>query len=275
MGILRRKRKCRNGHNRSVKNTILPHIKNFDRIKGKETMKKIFAFSVFGLMFAPMTCDAVDWWRQETVCRLDTTTCYPNMGTGYDREMWDASSQCWGMKLICPDALVNNDDYIPVPMGKTDIARGDKIKADFDTDELNGDCFGVRRTTSNGAMASVGDEYVPVWCNTVPLYADEIEQLPNGMIVTSGAQPTCAELALDGYVAIQVGKCYGKYYDPYKYYIQCGTGDLLPERIIVLNGADYTMPSGDAPVDIDAANDIFDKMESVSQTQRSKYFKDN
>ena len=82
-------------------------------------------------------------------------------------------------------------------------------------------------------------------------------------------------LALDGYVAIQVGKCYGKYYDPYKYYIQCGTGDLLPERIIVLNGADYTMPSGDAPVDIDAANDIFDKMESVSQTQRSKYFKDN
>ena len=91
-------------------------------------MKKIFAFSVFGLMFAPMTCDAVDWWRQETVCRLDTTTCYPSMGTGYDREMWDASSQCWGMKLICPDALVNNDDYIPVPMGKTDIARGDKIK---------------------------------------------------------------------------------------------------------------------------------------------------
>ena len=150
-----------------------------------------------------------------------------------------------------------------------------EIKADFDTDELNGDCFGVRRTTSNGAMASVGDEYVPVWCNTVPLYADEIEQLPNGKIVTSGAQPTCAELALDGYVAIQVGKCYGKYYDPYKYYIQCGTGDLLPERIIVLNGADYTMPSGDAPVDIDAANDIFDKMESVSQTQRSKYFKDN
>ena len=237
-------------------------------------MKKTFAFSIFGLMFTPVAFGATPWWERGTICQISPTDCYSHMGTGYDTELWDTTDKCWGMKLICPDALIATE-YAPVPVSRSDIRAGNKIKSDFDTDELNGDCFGVRRTTSNGAMASVGDEYVPVWCNTVPLYADEIEQLPNGMIVTSGAQPTCAELALDGYVAIQVGKCYGKYYDPYKYYIQCGTGDLLPERIIVLNGADYTMPSGDAPVDIDAANDIFDKMESVSQTQRSKYFKDN
>ena len=44
-------------------------------------------------------------------------------------------------------------------------------------------------------------------------------------------------------------------------------------RIVVLNGADYTAPANGAPVDEAAAERLFDKMYSISQTQRSKYFK--
>ena len=232
-------------------------------------MKKTFAFSIYCLMFSPVAFAATPWWQQPTVCRLDPTDCYSKMGAGYDAELWDSTSQCWGMKLICPDALVA-EEYQPVAIGRTEIASGNKIKEDFDPDILNGDCFGVRKTTSNGTMASVNGEYVRVWCNGILDNADEY--LPNGEI-TYGAQPTCSDLAEYGYIAVENNRCYGKYYDMAKYYIECNGDDIMPSRLIVLNGADYTMSSGNAPADKDAANDIFDKMESVSETQREKYFK--
>ncbi len=231
-------------------------------------MKKIFAVSLISILASHGANAAINWWERPTVCRLDPTDCYTSMGTGYDSEMWDANSECWGMKLICPEAL-KREEYQPVPMGKTEIAKGTEIKQDFNTDILNGDCFGVRKTTSNGTMASVNGEYVRVWCNGILENPDEF--LTNGEI-TYGAQPTCSDLAEYGYVGVVNNRCYGKYYDQSEYFIECEGDDLLPSRIILLNGADYTAPSGDAPADKSAADKIFDQMESVSETQRQKYF---
>lgn len=214
---------------------------------------------------------SIPWWEQPTVCKLDPTDCYPSMGAGYDSELWDSDTECWGMKLICPEALVNGD-YTPVAMSRNAISKGTNINKDFDTNVLNGDCFGVRKTSGNGAMASVNGEYVRVWCNGILDNVDEY--LENGEI-TYGTQPTCEDLAKYGYVATVNDKCYGKYYDMSKYYIECNGSDILPERIIVLNGADYTASSANAPTDESTASKLFDSMESISASQRKIYFKND
>ena len=99
-----------------------------------------------------------------------------------------------------------------------------------------------------------------------------MKTLPNGEI-TYGTQPTCKSLAEYGYVGIENGRCYGKYFDNAKYFIECGTA-LMPTRLIVLNGANYTAPMNGAPIDMDAAERLFDKMYSISQTQHAKYFQE-
>ena len=229
----------------------------------------LFALCSLGDTYAATT----PWWMQPTVCRLDPTDCYTTMGMGFDSEMWDATSNCWGLKLICPDALVAYSRD-PVPMGRAEIARdgGKKIKVDFDTNLLgtNGDCFGRRKTSENGTVASVNGTNVYVWCPGILDKPDET--LPNGEI-TYGTQPTCKSLAEYGYVGIENGRCYGKYFDNAKYFIECGTA-LMPTRLIVLNGANYTAPMNGAPIDMDAAERLFDKMYNVSQTQHAKYFQE-
>ena len=236
--------------------------------------KAIFKYSTASILCA-MFCGishaaTTPWWLQPTVCRLDPTDCYSAMGAGFDSEMWDATSNCWGLKLICPDALTEYSRE-PVPMGRAEIARGTKINSDFDTDLMgtDGDCFGRRKTATGGTTASVNGKYVNVWCPGILERPDET--LPHGEI-TYGTQPTCAKLAEYGYVGIENGHCYGKYFDTAKYFIECGSA-LEPTRLIVLNGADYTAPANGAPVDEAAAERLFDKMYSISQTQRSKYFK--
>ena len=232
-------------------------------------MKKTLAFSIYCLIFSPAAFAAtLPWWEQPTVCKLDPTDCYASMGAGYDSELWDQSTGCWGMKMICPEALTNGE-YVPVAMGREDISKGTNINKDFDTNVLNGDCFGVRKTKENGTMASVNGEYVRVWCNGILNNPDDF--LENGEI-TYSAQPTCTELAENGYVAAENGKCYGKYYDLAKYYIECNGSSVTPSRIIILNGADYMSGSGNVPSDASAASKIFDAMESVSKSQRAIYF---
>ena len=235
-------------------------------------MKNTLAFSIFCITFTSGAFAApLEWWQQETVCKLDPTECYSTMGVGYDRELWDSSTGCWGMKMICPEALTTGE-YLPVAVSRKDIETGVNINKDFDTSILNGDCFGVRKTSGNGAMASVNGQYVRVWCNGILDNVDEY--LENGEI-TYGAQPTCTELAEYGYVATANGKCYGKYYDQSQYYIECNGNDTVPSRIIVLNGADYTASSSNAPTDSSAASKIFDSMQSISESQRKIYFKNN
>lgn len=235
-------------------------------------MNKIFIASLISMAsIGAANCAVTPWWEQPTICRLSPSNCYAGkLGAGYDAGMWDAGANCWGMKFICPDALTTGDTQ-PVAMGRNEIAGGANVKRDFDTDTLNGDCFGVRRTTANGTMASVDGTYVNVWCSGILENADE--QLPNGEI-TLGAQPTCDALAENGYAGVLNGKCYGKYYNMNEYMIECDGSSITPTRLILLNGADYNAPSGETPADKSAADAKFNQMQAVSKTQRAKYFKE-
>lgn len=233
-------------------------------------MKSKLAISILCLVFSTTVFAAnTPWWERPTVCKLDPTNCYNVMGTGYDRELWDSGFGCWGMKIICPEALTTGADY-PTPMGRNEISKGTNLNKDFDLSILNGDCFGVRKTKNNGAMASVDGKYVRVWCNGILDNPDEY--LENGEI-TFGTEPTCADLANYGYVATENGKCYGKFYDPAKYYIECNSNEITPSRIIVLNGADYSYSGGNNITDSSSAAKLFDSMEKTSASQREIYFK--
>lgn len=211
------------------------------------------------------------WWQQQTICRLDPTNCYQNMGIGYETGMWDATANCWGIKLICPEALTTNETE-PTPVGRGDIASSSKIKSDFDVSILNGDCFGMRKTTANGTMASLNGNYIQVWCNGILRNPDE--NIASGEI-TYSAQPTCQELANNGYIAVLNNKCYGKYFDETNYLIECSGSNILPSRLVILNGANYTTKQPTTPVDQSSANTIFDTMHQVSINQRAKYFHNN
>ncbi len=231
-------------------------------------MKKYFLISALSMICANAFA-AVPWWQQPTICRFDPTNCYPTMGAGFDKGLWDTDSKCWGLKMVCPAALSANPSD-PMAISRRDIERGIGIKRDFDTAVLNGDCFGARKTTANGTMASVNGKFVNVWCAGVLDNADE--ELPNGEI-TFGAQPTCETLARDGYVAVVNNRCFGKYFDDTEYYIECDGGATTPNRLIILNGADPSSAQGATPADKSAADAMFNKMLGTSQKQHKKYFK--
>ncbi|MCM1295082.1 MAG: hypothetical protein NC311_06025 [Muribaculaceae bacterium] len=233
-------------------------------------MKKFICICSFMII---CNAHAINWWEQSTVCRLDPTKCYSSMGTGYDPEYWDATSSCRGVKMICPDALIDQSFTDPQAMGRAEIAAGKLINSDFDVTVLNGDCFGSRKTMANGTQAIVNGTNVNVWCPGI-LDSNNIEQVASGEILTSGTQPTCQSLANDGYIAVVNNRCYGKYFSDSEYFIDCGANaKLIPERIIILNGADYTTRTSNAPASQSDANAIFDSMYNVSQAQRAEKFK--
>ncbi|MDL2295199.1 hypothetical protein LJC18_00045 [Lachnospiraceae bacterium OttesenSCG-928-E19] len=241
-------------------------------------MKKALTLSLLtgcaGLMLSNSAMAATPWWLQPTICRPNPNHCYTSMGAGYDTGMWDATGSCWGLKLICPNALTTNPNDA-VPMGKNDLTARKNIKTDFDIGILVDDCFGSRKTAANGTMAAVDGKYVNVWCNGVLNNPDET--LPNGEI-TYDTQPVCRDLAPDGFIAVVNQKCYGKFYDPSSYYIECSGSKVLPERIIQLNGANADIGTGlinpNYPTDTAAAKSLFDKMQSVSANQKKQYFED-
>ncbi len=233
-------------------------------------MKKLYITSLLSLIVATPAFSATQWWMHDTVCRLDPTTCYVGMGTGYDAGMWDADAGCRGMKIICGEALSPTQDE-PETVGRNDIRWGDGINADFDVTLLNGDCFGRRKTTAGGSQASIDGKFVNVWCSGILNNVDET--VPNGEI-TRGTQPTCQDLADDGYIGVLNDRCYGKSMDLNKYYIDCSGGKLLPSQIIVLNGANYDDSAAATPMDARAAEAKFNTMYSNSKALHDQHFKE-
>ncbi len=232
-------------------------------------MKKLYLTSLLPLLAALPASGETPWWQQNTVCRLDPTTCYTGMGTGYDKGLWDADSKCRGMKIICGDALEPASDT-NTTVSRNDIRAGDGINSDFDITLLNGDCFGRRKTQSGGTQASVDGKYVNVWCSGVLNNIntrEEITSVTNGEII-AGTQPKCSDLAESGYIGVLNNNCYGKQYDLDDYYIDCSGNSLLPKQIIVLNGANYDENATVAPMDMNTAKAKFETMYSVSQAQR-------
>ena len=103
-------------------------------------------------------------------------------------------------------------------------------------------------------MASVNGQMVRVWCAGILANADETIETGE---ITYGTQPNCATLAADGYVAVQNGKCFGKYYEPARYYIQC---DGETPSLVVLNGANYETGNTSYPATQADADAIFNRM---------------
>lgn len=232
-------------------------------------MKRLFILS---LILAPFTtvshAATLDWWEQPTVCRVNPAKCYSAMGTGYDIEQWDRDSDCRGKKIICGTALkpTSDDNWA---MSKTDIKSMNGINPDFNVDVLNGDCFGARKTLSNGLQAILNNKPVDVYCPGIleNIYNyDYIENVETGAILTRTIQPKCSELAEYGYARVKNGRCYGKQYSESEYYIDCAHGDN--GRLIILNGADYTEPMGRNPHTLAEANDIFETMLETAKNLR-------
>ena len=228
-------------------------------------MKKIFLLSFILASFIGASQAALNWWDQPTVCRANPSTCYNSMGVGYDSEQWDSESDCRGKKIICGAALkpASDEDWA---LSKKDIRNMTGINTDFNIDVLNGDCFGARKTISNGLQAVYNGKPVDVYCSGIleNIYDyDEIEATETGSILTRADQPKCSELAEYGYAHVKNGRCYGKRYSESEYYIDCSTGNAA--RLIILNGADYTAPMDDAPRTPDEAEQIFAEMFEIAQ----------
>ena len=242
-------------------------------------MKKLFFISVVSTMTALSANAAINWWEQPTVCKINPTNCYSNMTTGYSIDIgnpktWDATGNCWGLKIVCANALTNGATE-NTTMPRAEISQQKNINRDFDTDILSSfdECFGVRKTNVDGSRASVDGEYVNVWCNAALSNTNRtIEETKNGYVITSGEQPTCKSLARDEYVAVLDNQngCYGKYFSSTEYYIDCGTNQI-PDRLIVLNGADYSESSNVPALTPKSADNLFEQMFKTSEQQRNKY----
>lgn len=235
-------------------------------------MKKTLASFILSFLTISVARADLPWWHQPTVCRLDTTKCYTAMGTGFDMELWDSDAKCRGMKIICGNALTTPSDE-NVTLSKSEVASAKKINSDFDINTLgiNGDCFGRRKTSKNGTMAIVNGKPVKVYCNGILDSENVSDEIEFGEIATT--TPTCQSMAENGYIAVLADDCYGKYYDMGKYKIDCGDAGEMPNRIIVLNDADYTdRIDNRIPQTKDAADALFDTMYEASQAQQKQYF---
>ncbi len=233
-------------------------------------MKKLFILSLLSIPFMGNSHAALNWWEQPTVCRVNPSKCYSSMGAGYDIEEWDKESDCRGKKIICGAALepASDDNW---PLSKTDIRNMNGINPDFNIDVLNGDCFGARRTISNGLQAIYKDNTIDVYCPDIleAIYDyKHIENVETGSILVRDAQPKCSELAESGYARVKNGRCYGKRYSESEYYIDCSRGNDSDARLIILNGADYTEPMGKNPLTFEDANALFDEMASIASQLR-------
>lgn len=240
-------------------------------------MKKIFLFSAISCLLFGGADATTPWWEQPTICRLSPSNCYASMVAGflYDTDnpsSWDITSNCWGKKYICAEALKNPSSTERVALGRTEIADASRINSDFDIAILNAedDCFGVRKTSSGGAMASVNGNFVRVWCTGILENPDD-EPLENGEI-TTGAQPQCSDLADRGYVEKQNGNCYGKYYSTSEYLIQCDTNNN--PTLIVLNGVNRDNTGTPAITTRAAADTLFDTMYNNARAQHQNHFSD-
>ena len=253
-----------------VRNTIVLHvtIKRDKMRKDRKGEMKLQVALCLCVISGTAFGSVFDWWTMDTICQIDNTECYAGLSAGLDSSEetgWDEASSCRGKKYICADALTDGNDRITKT--KSDIERGIGIDPDFDTNVYvaSDDCYGARRTRDGGTSVLVNGRYAKVWCNGV--LSNPTEFLPNGEI-TSGVQPTCSSLAYDGYVAVLNGRCYGKYYNPENYTIEC---DGETPTLIVLNGANY-MPGRQATMTVSAANTLFGKMTTSANLHRTAHF---
>jgi hypothetical protein len=237
-------------------------------------MKKVILFLALAAAVTPAA--AIDWWTMPTICKPNSTTCYSTApgSPGFDDAEWDNIGNCKGKKLICPNAIKGGANA-PEALSKHEISDPAKIADYFDVSALDtaGGCFGMRRTRSNGTSAQVGPSaWVNVYCAGALGSPDEV--LPTGGIMLNPLdQPTCETLKDDGYIGVLNGSCYGKpQYPPSDFFLECDGNNLLPTRIVILNGANFLTDADPTPpyypkTEQDAAS-LFDQMASDAEERR-------
>jgi hypothetical protein len=163
-------------------------------------------------------------------------------------------------------------------MSKSEISDPAKVSEDFDLTALdNGaNCFGLRRTRNNGTSAKVGSQWWNVWCDGVLDSPDE--DVGGGKIMLGASeQPTCSYLADHGRIGVlRDGKCYGSEdkYMPDENHLECDSGNLLPSRIVILNGAAPRMggrtgePASKYPATDEAVAALFGRMVANAADQQ-------
>jgi hypothetical protein len=240
-------------------------------------MIKTNLFTFLSILLISGATAATPWWEQNDICHPNPSKCYTSMNIGYfyddnDVDSWDTVSQCWGKKYICAVALKNPTDSEPVALTRGQIADTTIVNSkDFDLTELNGDCFGVRKTTNGGTMAYVNGNQVRVWCNGILENPDDNAGLSNGDIPVDGIEPDCTQLSEMGFAAIQNGKCYGKQYNISKYRILCDANDK--PSLVILNGRPWDGDDGEI-VDQAAANERFEQMYNNSHPRYLENFQE-
>ena len=232
-------------------------------------MKKAFIISVLSLIgINSATAFDIAWWEQETVCRIDNTKCYVNMGAGFDADQWDSDSNCRGMKYICPNAFIKDAPSAPELISRDKISE--IASSDFDTNILSktDNCFGVRKSNKTGNQVMFNGNYTYVWC---PGALDNpIEETENGGIANENEPVTCESLKSNGYIGVENGKCYGKPYDDSKYYVDCGKDEThTPDKLVILNGTEFSENSKTNK----SQQEIMKTMYRNSKEQKAKYFK--
>ncbi|MDR3208790.1 MAG: hypothetical protein LBT45_02990 [Rickettsiales bacterium] len=241
-------------------------------------MKRVFSFFAVALLAMPAA--AADWWKMPTICKPNATTCYSSLGSGFDEAEWDEVGNCRGKKLVCPNAVLGGGQSSPTAFSKYELSDPAKIDPDFDISALDAKagCFGMRKTRNNGTNAKVGSNWFNVYCNGALDAPDEV--LPTGgIMLTPADQPTCETLRESGYIGILNGSCYGKpQYPKSDFYLECEGNNLLPTRIVALNGATPnittagTPPASTYPTTEEAAIALFDQMAEDANTQRAAHY---
>ena len=236
-----------------------------------EIMKRFIvsclALLAFGTVLHPA---AANWWEMQSICKPDNTTCYKSpMGRGFEVGFWDTGAGCWGMKLVCGEALIE-PQFDSEPKSKSDLAGNVGISTDFDTNVLFGGCFGARKITGGGSMTLINGQEVKIWCPGILESPDAVD-LPNGE-AQPNPQPDCEFLADREYVDILNGKCWGKKFPRPEYTIVCENGFA---RLFIMNGAQEITPirSSSIPATQSAANAIFDDIQRAASERRSKHFR--
>ena len=100
-------------------------------------MKKQFAIlfigcTAYGAAFGATTDF---WWMHDTICTINDALCYTRNTPGIDTDSdtsWDTTGNCRGRKIICAAAL-SSGGADAIAMSRDDIARGNGISSDLDT----------------------------------------------------------------------------------------------------------------------------------------------
>ena len=242
------------------------------------TMKRLLALSLVFGMFA-FSAHAINWWNRPTICQPVYDTCAP-MGTpGWEMQFWDVAASCWGVKMVCGDALVGQIAHeVPFPSNSQM-----QVQIGFDITEFDAErgCFGVRAGGTEPDTVNCPGGDVRIWCPGILGDLGFFSASRGAGEYSCLARPTCADLASVGVVAIRNNNCWGVRYVYPEFFIECVGDSELPRRIIRLNGADWRpAPAGGGPIQAPpmggtrpTASDIFQRMREIATDNRNRYFR--